>query len=170
MNCIILNFKKSPDKIKKPDEWKYKLDAIDEIAAAFSIMFAKHPKVFTDCTFVPVPPSKVKGDPLYDYRLIQMLTKISPPLDVRELVYQVTSRASFHESNDRRPSPDELSSQYRIDTNQAQDLKANICIFDDVITTGTTFKAIQSVINVNFPQIQTIGIFIARRAIDTDDI
>ena len=69
-NDLILNFKKPPDRKITP-QWKYKEDAIERIAEAFkrSLEVEKLQKV----TLVPIPPSKVKGDPLYDDRMLCVL-------------------------------------------------------------------------------------------------
>jgi predicted amidophosphoribosyltransferase len=40
-----------------------------------------------------------------------------------------------------------------------------IAIFDDVITTGASFKAAQEILQKEFPKIPIIGIFIARNVI-----
>ena len=60
-------------------------------------------------TFVPVPPSKAKGDPLYGDRLLQMLTALWPDraTDIGELVVQAASTEAVHDS-DIRPTPAEL--------------------------------------------------------------
>lgn len=88
-------------------EWKYKQSAIQEAAEAFRT--ASGPRAGNALTFVPVPPSKTKDDPLFDDRLTQMLHAIRPhpPLDIRELVAQTESTAAAHHS-DVRPSPAQL--------------------------------------------------------------
>ena len=65
---------------------------------------------------VPAPPSKAKGDPLYDNRLTQMIDAVrpKPPLDVCELIAQTVSTDAVH-SNDVRPTPSEFDTLYRID-------------------------------------------------------
>ena len=48
-------------------------------------------------TFVPIPPSKAKSDPLYDDRMEQILRKIWPgqQIDMRELVIQPVSTSTW---------------------------------------------------------------------------
>ena len=79
-NSLILNFKKTLDRRGRP-EWRYKERALQTSAAAFRR--ALNPEALDGLTFVPVPPSKAKGDPLYDDRLTRMLRAIrpEPPLD-----------------------------------------------------------------------------------------
>ena len=57
-------------------------------------------------TFVPVPQSKAKGDPLYGDHLLQMLTALWPDraTDIGELVVQAASTEAVHDS-DIRPTP-----------------------------------------------------------------
>jgi hypothetical protein len=67
-------------------------------------------------TFVPIPPSKARGDPLYDDRLEQMLRRIWPgqATDVRELVTQPVSTPAVHDSADR-PTAAVLEGRHVID-------------------------------------------------------
>ena len=102
-NSLLLNFKKTPDRRERP-EWRYKEHALQTAAAAFRR--ALNPEVLDRLTFVPVPPSKAKGDPLYDDRLTRMLRAIrtEPPLDVRELIVQTESTDAVH-GRTVRPRP-----------------------------------------------------------------
>ena len=81
-NNLVLNFKKTMDRRGLP-EWRYKGRAIGQAAVAFRT--ALGPRGVDALTFVPIPPSKAKGDPLYDDRLTHLLNSIrpQPPLDVR---------------------------------------------------------------------------------------
>src|SRR4051812_14471302 len=64
-NDIIGNLKKDLDRKGKP-EWKWKGRAIDQVAAIFKATTNQdNLKTLTIC---PMPPSKVKTDPLYDDR------------------------------------------------------------------------------------------------------
>lgn len=46
--------------------------------------------------------------------------------------------------------------------NEQLKITNKVIIFDDVITTGATFKSIELVMKAQFPKIKVIGIFIAR--------
>ncbi|WP_375779068.1 hypothetical protein ACE103_08530 [Bradyrhizobium sp. ma5] len=116
-------------------------------------------------TLVPVPPSKIKADPAYDDRMVQVCRAIraaSPP-DVRELVEQIASTDTFKGGN--RKSPAELKQNYRIAESQLPNLRGIVGIFDDVLTTGSHFKAVKEMILERAPQVRVIGLFVARRAI-----
>ena len=112
-NNLVLNFKKTMDRRGTP-EWRYKERAIDQAAVAFRT--ALGPNGIDALTFVPMPPSKAKGDPLYDDRLIRLLNAIRshPPLDVRELIIQIGSTEAVHGMEDR-PKPHQIEALYRID-------------------------------------------------------
>ena len=115
-------------------------------------------------TFVPVPLSKAKSDPLHDDRLTQMLKLVAPDLhlDIREMVLQPCSTDPVHAS-DARPSPDELQGRYVLDTNLLVPKPHKIAIVDDLLTTGAHFRAMKAILTTQFPTVHMIGLFIARR-------
>ena len=88
-NNLILNFKKSPDREGRP-EWQYKEQAIEKIAEAF--LRSLRTEWLRSVTLVPIPPSRAKGSPQYDDRMLRMLgrlnDKLDRSLDVRELIMQ----------------------------------------------------------------------------------
>ena len=107
---LISNFKKPVNRQGRPD-WPYKRKAIQEAAAVFRK--ALQPGALKRLTFAPMPPSKARGDALYDDRLTQILNAIprgrQQSLDVRELLYQTESTAAVH-VNAERPGPEEIRS------------------------------------------------------------
>ena len=42
----------------------------------------------------------------------------------------------------------------------------SIGIFDDVLTTGRHFRAVQTILRRRFPDISTVGVFVVRRVPD----
>ena len=169
-NHLILNFKKPMDRRGRP-EWRYKIGAIKEAAVAFRM--ALEPmgqQALNKLTFVPVPPSKAKEDPLYDDRLTQMLNLIrpDPKLDAREIIVQKHSTEAVHSSGVRL-GPDEIEAMYEIDEELIKREPDFIVIVDDVLTTGAHFRASQAVLSSHFPTAKIIGLFIARRVPDTSD-
>jgi hypothetical protein len=161
MNDHIFNFKKDVS-YRGKSPWGYKLKAIRETAEAFTKLVSGSTSRGT--VFVPVPPSKCKADPLYDDRIVQMLKGISPadPLDVRELIIQPVSSGAAH-SSQSRPTPQQIAAGYVIDQTLASPRPEQIFICDDVLVSGTHFKAAQIVLGQAFPGVRTIGLFIARR-------
>ena len=66
-NDLILNFKKSFEKEGLP-EWPYKERAIQQAPQCFHAALLAE---LDTLTFVPIPPSKAKDNPLYDARMIR---------------------------------------------------------------------------------------------------
>jgi len=169
-NPLIFNFKKKMDRRGRP-EWPYKAQAIGTTAAAFRA--AMNDKARETLTFVPVPPSKAKSDPLYDDRLVQMLAGIWPgqSVDVREIVIQTASTDAVHDS-ETRATPAALQARYTIDRRLLAPVPQIVAIVDDLLTTGAHFKAVSAMVRRVFPDTKIIGLFIARRvseAVDVED-
>jgi hypothetical protein len=167
-NQLILNFKKSVEK-RGSAQWQYKERAIEQAAALLRGAIRKDLKI----TFVPVPPSKAKSDPLYDDRLIRLLDTMCAgrPWERRELVIQSHSTEPAHKSA-ARPSVDELMANYYIDKALTKPDPPLLCVVDDVLTTGSHFKAVKQLLAEQFPSVPIIGLFIARRvpkSMDLDD-
>lgn len=167
-NNLLLNFKKGMDRRGRP-EWRYKTKAIQEAASAFRAALADGD--LDQLTFVPIPPSKAKGDPLYDDRLVQMLHSIrpTPPLDVRELVVQTESVVPAHE-RDERPGPRDIEALYRIDNTLLERCRQTVAVVDDMLTTGAHFRAAKSVIVRELVEATVVGLFLVRRVPDTVDL
>jgi len=117
--------------------------------------------------FVPVPPSKIKTDPLYDDRLVRTLQAMKQAKDVRELVIQTENMAASHGTT-ARPKPEDLVAKYRIDQTLCNP-PPTTCIVDDVLTIGCHFRAMSAVLKPKFPSARIIGLFIARRVIPPAD-
>lgn len=167
-NNLILNLKKPMDRQGKP-EWVHKGRAI--LRAAGALRNAIHNDWLASATFVPIPPSKAKGDPMHDDRMTKIIQRINTndPVDCRELIVQVASTDAVHEC-DHRPGPAEIEALYSINEDIANPLPAKIVILDDVLTTGSHFKAAQSILAARFPGIQIVGCFVARRVPEAIDI
>ena len=163
-NNLISNLKKKPSRLGMPD-YHYKLQAISQCAAWLGPSF--NPAWLHGATLVPVPPSKPKGDPEYDDRILKICQSISVefPLDIRELVVQRQALRAAHESAGNRPTIDEIVANYDIDETKTTPIPSRVAIVDDVLTAGTHFKAMQHVLIHRFPSIIIVGVFIARRVL-----
>ena len=169
-NRLIFNLKKGMDRRGRP-EWPYKAMAIQAVADA--LRAALNDKARQTLTFVPVPPSKAKSDPLYDDRLVQVLRAVWPgqAADVRELIVQPVSTGAVHDRDDR-PTPAALESGYVIDRGLVSPKPQIIAVIDDMVTTGAHFVAIRNMLRREFPNSRIIGAFVARRvpeAVDVED-
>lgn len=144
-------------------EWRYKKQAISKVSAAFSNILGSR---LADITLVPVPSSKLKTDPDYDDRMMDMLRELQAPRgiksDIRELIVQTQTMRASHES-EIRPGPAELEEVYEIDEVLASPHPTWIGVIDDVLTTGAHFRAASNVLKRRFPDIRITGLFIARR-------
>jgi predicted amidophosphoribosyltransferase len=161
-NQLIYNFKISPTK-RGTNQWKYKIDAVKKISKILknSINNQELKKV----TLVPIPPSKCKSDPEYDNRMTCALNlAFKKKADIRELLVQKKSKTPSHKSS-IRPTISQLHKNLEIDDTLGKELKKNIILVDDVITTGAHFKACEKKIKEHFPGINILGLFIARREI-----
>ena len=165
-NRLVLNFKK-PVTRRNFDDWRYKLQAINDVAEAFSSNIGR---ALGQLTLVPVPPSKLKIDPDYDDRMMAMLAALRAPFgikpDVRELVIQTRSMPAAHDSANR-PPPSDWEKVYVIDEAVAEQAPTWIGIIDDVLVTGCKFRAMSNVLKSRFPDARITGLFIARRVLET---
>lgn len=164
-NSVITNFKR-PMKYKGTPSWRYKTIAINSVAHALSENIGKS---FDAITLVPIPPSKLKNDPEYDDRMMDMLRALRAPAgitpDVRELIVQTKPMPAAHDSANRQP-PAEWEKAYAINERLVGNAPTWIGIVDDLLVTGCRFRAISNILGRRFPGIRITGLFIARRVPD----
>jgi predicted amidophosphoribosyltransferase len=170
-NRLILNLKKKPT--AKSSELYWKQQAISEAARALRAVLASDANLdkLRHATLIPIPPSSMLGDPLYDDRVTKVLREMGAGLnlDIRELVKQRHSMVPVHRCEDR-PRPEDLVGNYTIDEELAEPAPQAAWIFDDLLVAGSHFKAVQRVLCGRFPGIPTIGVFVARRVPETDEL
>lgn len=161
-NDLIQNLKKPMERRTRP-EWRYKTWAIER--SAQMLREALPDDWYPHVTFVPVPPSKMRDHADYDDRLLQILQKVGEGtrIDIRELIVMTESIDPAHLKDDRR-SVRELTQRMRLERSLANPPPGAICIFDDVLTTGAHFKAAETILRIQFPEIPLAGLFLARRA------
>lgn len=115
-------------------------------------------------TLVPIPGSKAPDHADFDDRMTRVAHAIGPNLDVRALVRQTqTLRASHEVGEGERVTVDELLATYEIDAALAQPEPVTIGILDDVLTAGTHYRAVHTLLSRRFPNASIFGLFIARR-------
>lgn len=167
-NHLILNFKKKLDR-KGHADWRYKIEAINKAATGFArlwkwnVLHEQH-----RVALIPIPPSKARTDPMFDPRMLDMLTAVASqaglPLDIRDCLSFSGAYAASHDTDDR-PSPDQLFSELTFDpVNGKSDSQPGlIFLFDDLLTTGAHYVAVSRKLNEHFPGVKVVGNFIARR-------
>ena len=159
-NSLISNLKKKMDTRGTP-QWKWKTRAIRQ--AAKELRGAINPAYLRSATLVPIPPSKVRSDPLYDDRMVQVLRHIAgTDGDVRELLVQMASTTPAHQTQERR-DPLRIEENYEIVEALSEPPPTAIAIFDDVLTTGAHFRAAKAKLSGAFPAAPILGVFVARR-------
>ena len=126
---------------------------------------------------VPVPPSKTKEHGEYDDRMLKLLNRVKAlakkdfnvdGAQVFEAVKQNKDMKAAHTTN-YRPRIDDLQQIYKTADPSEINLSARrLVVFDDVLTAGTHFKAMQATLAQAYgvePVHKICGIFIARRVI-----
>ncbi len=172
-NDLIMDFKMPMDRQGRT-QWRHKASKIAKAARALHKALQRSD--LRRHTFVPVPPSKAKGDQMYDDRMMLMLRQLSDlirgtngyPLDIRELVSQPASTAAAHDGG-TRPTPEDLATLYQVDQSQLPGVRERVVICDDVLTTGCHYRAMCSVLAPHLPQSSFQGLFLARRVPQADD-
>lgn len=160
-NSLINNLKKRPS-TASPAELRYKAGAIDDCAKLFAATL--NPEWLDIATLVPIPGSKAADHPDFDDRMARVLRGIRPGVDVRELVRQRTSTVAAHEAAPgERISVQALIDDYEIVEALAEPPPRQIGIFDDVLTAGTHYRAMHTVLSRRFPGVPITGLFVARR-------
>lgn len=163
-NDLISNLKKKPG----AGGQRYKGQAVNQCAAY--LRMALSDDWLAQATLVPVPPSRIPGDPNYDDRIERLCRLIRPGTDVRLIVRQTQSIAAAHEVlPGERPSVEDLLAVYEIDEAQENPAPTVIGIIDDVLTAGTHYRAMQIKLSERYPGVPIYGIFIARRVFATPD-
>lgn len=166
-NSLLLNFKKAMDRRGKP-EWPYKARAIHQLSRELldglrGLLPAEYLGL---CCMVPMPPSRARHDPLYDDRMAQVSHQVATALGVvcLEVLSQVESAEASHASM-TRPGPDELFENMQVDAELAAQIPSRglALVVDDVLTTGSHFKAAKRHLHAHRPDVLVAGVFLARR-------
>jgi len=174
-NQLVFNFKTLPSIARaNPARRNYKESAIATIATGLREVLGRNQ--IERLTFVPVPPSKAPGHADHDDRLTRALTLGCAGFDsdIRLLLRRSSSTESDHRTGNRL-TPEALHSLLELDCAvvAVKPLREAIVLFDDVITTGKSFKCCERRLREAIPAtIPIIGLFVARRILPNpfDDV
>ena len=159
-NTLLMDFKLSNEKCNT-EYWRTKkIEAIDKI---YKILEECLPKITTDNTlFVPMPTSKNKNDSSYDARLPNILHRYCDEIfgDCRELILTKETTPSTHTS--ARKKPEEIFANLELNMLLCDGKAEDILLVDDVITTGSHFKACKTLLESQYPLANIKGLFFGR--------
>lgn len=158
-NDLVLNLKK-PVSHRGQSDWVWKERAIDKVVDLIS--GGINPEWARNAVLVPIPPSKGRNNPLYDDRIAQICMRVSRNTGAtyRDILTQNEDLESFHDG--RRLPPSSLAGYYRINESLIHPTPGVVGIVDDVLTTGCHFKAVQLALASVWPNVDYVGIFLAR--------
>ena len=105
-------------------------------------------------TFVPMPRSSCADNAI---KAILRKTRIK---DSRDLLCQTVNTPASHDG--WHPSPSERAELFSVNELLSSPKPSAIAIVDDVLTTGAHFSAAKYVLNQRWPEINVIGVFLAR--------
>lgn len=164
VNQLIMNYKK-PMNRRGLSEWSYKEEAIRQVADLFRVLILREKYLserIHDATLVPIPPSMTKSRAEYDDRNFKMLQLLRPKGDIRELILQKETRDPLHKLKNTLRNPQDLMKNYYLNHDVLKPAPKEIWLFDDVLTKGTHYRAAQTFLQLEFPDIPIVGFFIAR--------
>ena len=168
-NDLIIDFKRSPSEIaassKSQAVQRFKERAIATVAQALRRQFGSA-AVETRLTFVPIPPSKLPGDPDHCDRLVRtlQLAFVGLDADIRPLLRQSASTVADHLSRGCRMRFRELLEVTELDQEQLKrPLRPLVALFDDVLTSGKHLAVAKLRIRQAFPGQAIIAVLLARR-------
>lgn len=155
-NQFVFNLKQ-PLKFRDSSSWKYKERCIRTggqlLAQALNKEAADH------IVIVPIPPSKPPEHPEYDDRMVRM-ARHAIPFQTAEILVTNSARDPAHHRDGGRS----IESVYAtLDCRDGLYSGQAYCIIlDDVLTTGSSFKACRRKMLELNPALEVIGFFVAR--------
>ena len=159
-NQLVFNLKCPVDHANAGRRY-YKQQAIKQAAA--DIVQALSGMCVNDLVFIPIPPSKGVDSHSYDPRVAEMLKPAELQLGIRvvEALRTRTDRNAAHE-NEERPTVTQMASNLEVTSFNWVGTRV-VAIFDDVLVTGTQFRAAMQVLRQSDADAIFVGIFWVRR-------
>lgn len=106
-------------------------------------------------TFVPMPSSRCDKDS------VKTIVQKMPVTDARVLLLQKENTPASHRRG-WRPTPIYRSGFMRLNEAETDPKPGTIVVVDDVLATGSHFRAAKTVLRERWPNIRVIGLFLAR--------
>ena len=162
-NSLISNFKKSPTK-QKAREWHYRQEAVkqfkDEIESLF-LGIESSIKKKLKITITAIPSSKAKDHPEYDYRFEDLFTELLKTRSDLNVEWPVGTKKTIQASH----HGGEREIKRFMNNYVWQGFKKTpevLWVVDDVLTSGSQFRAISNFLINNNYNGEIIGVFWAR--------
>jgi len=153
-NQLIMNFKK-PVTRRGQRDWYYKEQAVDRFARELAAALKD------GTVLAAIPSSKCQSDPEYDSRLEDALAaakRYKPSLIVEQPIVVQTTSVAVHAGGSRRP--DEVYSHF-VWKGFSQE-RTQLVLVDDVLTTGSHFRACKRLILEHCRGMKVAGVFWAK--------
>jgi hypothetical protein len=155
-NDDILNFKKNPN-LRGTSQWPHKERAARKFAEELAVLFGD--ATLQACV---LPSSKTVDDPEFDPRFDMMLGHLLTRCPHVEMVNPLRKRKNtrpLHGGGRRSIASIYDSLEW---VGFAGEAPESMVVIDDMITSGTTFKACQKLLSEHCPRMQILGIFWTR--------
>ncbi len=162
-NQLILNFKMHPSH-KDVYRWRYKREAAKQFAHELALFLPRN-----GCIAL-IPTSRPYEHPEHDPRFYLMLAELIPlrsDLAVFEPVIRAVTCQALHMGGKR--SPQDLLQTLGWQGFEAAAVPDRLFLIDDVITSGSTFRACKSFLHQNCPNLDVVGAFWARSVRRSED-
>jgi hypothetical protein len=163
-NQRIKNFKITPAAGRaNPQRGHHKEGALHLLAGEVA-KFIVPTVVLHGATIVPIPPSKLVGDPDHDDRIMRLLQRAcsNHTVDIRQAIIHRQNMAADHEGTTRLTFSERLKLTC-LDAALLRPIPKWVVIFDDVVTHGTHYKVAKHLLSAAWPGVPITGVFIARR-------
>lgn len=165
VNDLIQNLKKPMDRQGSP-EWRHKRRVIREAARALTEALASEWREYLRQSIViPIPPSAIRDDPLYDDRLERILGRVDQAisLEVRELLVRRESREPDHlQAPTGKRNPSRHRGELELVRGRLEPHQGLFLLFDDIITSGATYIGCKRILLEAVPDADVRGLFLAR--------
>lgn len=151
-NQLITNLKKSPSASRV--ELYYKNQAIQQFSQELCSLFST---INYNMKVTWIPSSKAPDDPEYDDRLIRVVQNTCSRnnyLEAAEVFTRSESSVPLHGGGER--NPDKIAEEWEMNSRVLNGCNY-ICIVDDVLTTGASFRAAHDLIVAAHPGIFVFG-------------